>query len=298
MKGVQYLFCLQVLGIGLVGCDRAEKDAEPATPQEMYARVRELIKPNAEHEASDPAEALKWLRMAAEGGLMQAQTDLGGLYYEGGRGVKQDGKEALKWFTMAADQGSKEALVYMGLIHALGVDVPRDRVKACAFWRKAAEAGVQEAQFYLGAYGEDAKERVQWLVKAVQGNNPTVAAQAASALGFLYARGADGVQVDMKEAVRWYELAARGGDAGAQLVYGIMLLQGEQVAKDGEQGMKWIRMSAGQDDPRAMALLINLLRNGADAERNEQEAAAWSERLEKLRKKTSVSSAPQKSVTH
>ena len=59
MKGVQYLLCLQVLGIGLVGCDRAEKDAEPATPQEMYARVRELIKPNTEHQTPDSAEALK-----------------------------------------------------------------------------------------------------------------------------------------------------------------------------------------------------------------------------------------------
>lgn len=288
----------------LVGCDRAEKDAEPATPQEMYARVRELIKPNAEHEASDSAEALKWLRRAAEEGHLQAQTDLGGLYYEGGRGVKQDGKEALKWFTMAADQGSKEALVYMGLIHRRGLGVPRDELKARAYWKEAAEAGIAEAQYYMGAFttatGDlNAAKQAEWLRKAVQSGNPAVAAKAASSLGYIYALGkGGGIRRDMKESARWYAIAARGGDMRAQLVYGIMLLQGEDVPKDAENGMRYIRLAAGQDYPQAIELLIDLLRNGPEAEKNESEASAWAEHLEKLRAKDVVPSAPQGTLHH
>lgn len=284
-------------GLCLVNCERDEKSKEPQTAQEMYEYVHTLLQPNVKRDSSDFGEALKWLRRAAEAGHLQAQTDLGGLYLEGGKGVKQDGKEALKWFSMAANQGSKEALVYMGLIHRRGLGVPPDQKKARACWKEAAEAGIAEAQYYMGAFttatGDlDAVKQAEWLKKAVQSRNPTLAAKAACALGRLYADGKGGIHRDMKESARWYAIAAQGGDMGAQLVHGIMLLQGEFVPKNVEKGMSYIRMSAGQDYPQAIALLINLLRNAENAQENEREAAAWSERLEKLRvKKTATPAA-------
>ena len=278
-----------ISGLQLTGCGQDEKGKEPRTAQEMYEHVQELIKPNVQHEASDPTEALKWLRRAAEAGHLQAQTDLGGIYFSGGTGVHQDGKESLKWFTLAANQGSKEALVYMGLIHRMGLGVPHDEMKAREYWKQAAEAGIAEAQYYMGSFttatGDlNAAKQAEWLRRAVQSGNPGLAAKAACALGYLYAEGkGGGIRRDMKESARWYAIAAQGGDMRAQLVYGIMLLQGESVPKDAEKGMSYIRMSAGQDNPQAIALLINLLRNEKNAQENENEAAAWSERLEKLR---------------
>ncbi|MBF0158421.1 MAG: sel1 repeat family protein [Magnetococcales bacterium] len=56
----------------------------------------------------DPAEAVKWFRMAAEQGYADAQFSLGGLYANG-LGVARDNREALKWLRMAAEQGHEHA---------------------------------------------------------------------------------------------------------------------------------------------------------------------------------------------
>lgn len=275
------------------GCGRQEPAlAEPQTPEEMYARVRELLQPNAQHEASDFAQAMEWLRRAAEAGHRQAQTDLGGIYLEGGKGdVQADGKQAYDWFARAAAQGSREALYYMGLILHAGKDVPQDKPQALQLWRRAAEAGVAEAQLALGLELAQAAgtvpEGVAWLTRAVQAEAAKTAAQAARALGFIYAKGRPGVPQDLPEAARWYKLAADGGDAAAQLVYALMLLEGKPVAKNEAQGVRYLRLAAGQDYPAAMQMLAQLLR----AAKNETEAAAWEQRLESLRQKAEAEAA-------
>ena len=277
-----------VVALLAVSCRQEEKPREPETPQEMYEEVRRLLQPNVEHDASDFGQAMVWLRRAAEGGLLQAQTDLGGIYLQGGKGgVKPDGREAFHWFSKAAEQGNKESLYYLGYILHRGVDMPRDEARALDYWRRAAEGEVAEAQLALGAAltqrAESAPEGVQWLIRAAAQPVPKVAAQASCALGNIYATGKHGVQRDMGEAARWYELAARGGDAPAQLVYAIMLLQGDPLPQDTKQGLVFLRLSAGQDNPQAIALLVNLLRNGQATPTAEGEAEAWMARLEKLR---------------
>ena len=286
----------------LVGCDEPQTP-EPQTPQEMYERVKQLLQPNVEHDASDYAEAMVWLRKAAEGGLVQAQTDLGGIYLEGGKeGIRANGQEAYRWFSQAAAQGSKEALYYMGLILQRGMDMPKDADKALEHWREAAAAGVAEAQFALGmtlaVTQENTREGVEWITKAAGASAPKLAAQAACALGNIYATGRPGLPRNMAEAARWYELAAQGGDAAAQLVYAIMLLEGNPVPQDTTQGMSYLRLSAGQDNPQAIALLINLLRNGGGGEQAEQEAEAWATRLETLRTPSPAPAATEAQSAH
>ena len=56
----------------------------------------------------DNAEAVKWVRRAAEQGYPQAQVKLG-VMYEYGLGVPKDMDEARKWYRKAADQGHAEA---------------------------------------------------------------------------------------------------------------------------------------------------------------------------------------------
>lgn len=274
----------------LVGCGEKKTPEEPQTTQEMYERVQELLKPNVEHDASDFSQAMEWLHKAAEGGLLQAQTDLGGIYLEGGKaGIKPDGKKAYHWFSQAAEQGSKAALYYMGLILQRGMDMPQDTPKALEYWRMAAEGGVAEAQFALGVAlsNDKASEAVQWLIKAAESPIPKLSAQAACALGNLYATGRENVPRDMAESARWYKIAANAGDAASQLVIAIMMLQENNT----EQGMYYLRLSAGQDNPQAIGLLINILRNRNGSEQAEQEANAWAERLETLRRKNKPSAA-------
>jgi TPR repeat protein len=61
----------------------------------MYAKGQAVTKDNA--------EALKWIRQAAEQGYAEAQRLLGVMYYLG-QGVARDDVEAVKWLHKAAEQ--------------------------------------------------------------------------------------------------------------------------------------------------------------------------------------------------
>lgn len=277
MRGMRYFRFLLPLLL-LAACQNEEK-AEPVTPQAMYDKAQQLLKPNVEHEASDYAGAMKYLHQAAEGGLLRAQLDLGGIYFAGGHGVQADAQKAYNWFSLAAAQGSKEAEVFLGILHHDGSLGQKNKEQALKHWRSAAFAGVAEGQYRLGRLlaQDDATraEGVDWLVKA-----SAVVPQAATALGNLYYQYLE----DTATAAAWYEKGALAGDPMAQHVFAEMLLLGDPVTQDADRGLAMLRMAAGQDYKPAMARLINILRNGKDAKDNENEAAAWDARLQELMK--------------
>lgn len=283
MKKMAAALCV---GLLLLSCGEKKEAAEPSTPQEMYARAQELLKPNAQHDASDFAGALAWLQRAAEAGYLPAQTDLGGLYLAGGKGVKPDPVQAMRWFRAAAEQGSMPAHVFIGQLLFDGAGCSRDEKGAMEQWRMAAEAGIPEAQYRLGRvlaqHAETSSQGVIWLRKAVREGQQGGVPAAATALGNLFYTGANGVNQDLEEAARWYGIAATGGDPMAQLVYAEMLLVGEPIPRDEKRGLTMLRMAAGQDYPRAIARLINYLRNTPDAAANAGEADAWAARLQRL----------------
>ena len=80
--------------------------------------------------AKNDEAAVRWLRLAAEGGelggvrqellLMRAL----GAHYEFGKGVPRDLQEAMKWYERAAEQGDVEARTRLGSVRAL---VARER---------------------------------------------------------------------------------------------------------------------------------------------------------------------------
>ena len=65
-----------------------------------------------EIKAKNEANGIKWIRKAAEQGLIEACRSLG-LIYSLGKGVKQDRKESIKWFCKAAEQGDAKAQCYL-----------------------------------------------------------------------------------------------------------------------------------------------------------------------------------------
>lgn len=271
--------CLLLFPLLLHTACQPETTDAPADPQAMYDKAQALLKPNVENGQSDFPGAMQWLHKAAEGGLMRAQLDLGGIYFAGGQGVLPDAQKAYNWFSLAAAQGSKEAEVFLGILHNSGRLGTRDKEAAMKHWRAAADAGIAEGQYRLGRMlvQEDAtrQEGVDWLVKA-----STSVPQAATALGNFYYKHLE----DATTAAAWFEKGAMAGDPLAQHVFAEMLLLGEPVKKDEERGMAMLRMAAGQDYKPAMARLVNVLRNGKQAADNEKEAAAWDARLQELTK--------------
>ena len=92
---------------------------------------------------SDPAEAAKWYRLAAEQGNAIAQFNLG-RSYTGGKGVLKDDAEAVRWFRLAAEQGHAEAQGVLGAMYALGQGALKDPVRA-HIWFNIAGANGNEA---------------------------------------------------------------------------------------------------------------------------------------------------------
>ena len=123
----------------------------------------------------DFQEARKWLQLAAENGVAEAQHNLGWMYSKG-LGGKQNFQEARKWLQLAAENGLAEAQFAMGNMYFKGLGVKRQNLKETLRWYKeSATQGYAEAQFNLGwMYAEgigvkpDLHESTKWLAKAAE----------------------------------------------------------------------------------------------------------------------------------
>ena len=166
--------------------------------------------------ARDQAEAVKWVRKAADQGYPMAQFSLANCY-DNGNGVTKDPVEAAKWMRKAADQGFVSAQNGLAAYYANGKGVAMNQVEAAKWFRKAADQGDALAQYNLGnsyllgrGVAKDAVEAAKWYRKAAdQGDSPSQ-----YNLGNSYANG-DGVAKDEAEAVKWYRKAAQQGHTEA-----------------------------------------------------------------------------------
>ena len=93
-------------------------------------------------------EAVKFHRLYAEQGVVNAQFRLAQMYYEG-LGVEQDYKEAVKWFRLVAEQGDAEAQRSLGEMYHEGLGVEQDYKEAVKWYRLAAEQRNEGAEVNL-----------------------------------------------------------------------------------------------------------------------------------------------------
>ena len=87
------------------------------------------------------AEALRFLKRAAEQGNARAQSLCGQIYATGGRSVPQNWTTAAKWWRKAAEAGRKDAQWYIGVCYYYGRGVDRDVVQAMVWIRTSAAQG-------------------------------------------------------------------------------------------------------------------------------------------------------------
>jgi TPR repeat protein len=92
----------------------------------------------------DHAEAVKWLRKAAEQDFVKAQYNLGGMY-NSGQGVPQDHAAAAKWYRKAAEQGFASAQKNLGAQYGQGQGVPQSDAEAFIWSSIAAISGDEGA---------------------------------------------------------------------------------------------------------------------------------------------------------
>jgi len=104
---------------------------------------------------ADPAAALVWLRLAAEGGHAGAQNQLGCRLCQLSEAPPVLA-EARSWYERAAAAGNAEAMLNLGLLHEEGRGAPHDLEAAVRWYRAAAVRGLDEAADCLENLGVDA----------------------------------------------------------------------------------------------------------------------------------------------
>jgi TPR repeat protein len=182
------------------------------------------------------AEAMVWLRKAADQGYSEAQADLayvirGAPEASGYRSREEALTAAFHLEQLAAEQGNLIAMADLGWHYMYGLGVERDYDEALKWLRRGVEHDERFSEEHLGE---------------------------------MYKHGW-GVPRDDVEAVKWFRRSADQGYRGAQYSLALMLLAGRGVARDPAAAEELLSLAAEQEHSGARRELEKLR-----AERNKQ----------------------------
>jgi TPR repeat protein len=205
-----------------------------------------------------------------------------GLAFEEGRGVsqiypqglKQDYAVAAEWYRKAANQGLDVAQFKLGWMYESGHGVPQDYAEAGSWYRKAADQGLAEAQRYLGDMYEKGRGTPQDYAEAAKWWRKAADqgnADAQFSLGAAYTLGR-GVPEDYAEGVKWHRKAADQGDVYSQFALGTIYAAGPGgVPQNDSEAVRWLLKAAKGGHAKAQYLVGKMYAKG----HNFQEAYAW-----------------------
>lgn len=205
--------------------------------------------------SGDPAEAARWVELAARHGLAAAQLRLGRMLLDGA-GIAKDEAAALGWFKTAARSGDADAMNMAGRCHENGWGAAKDNTVAADWYRRSAEAGHDWGEYNYAnmlfdglGIAADLPLAVEWYLKAAgQGHS-----RAMNQLARCYEEGW-GVAEDHAIAADWYRRSAEGGYFRGQYNYASLLSLAERLddaagwfGKAAEAGNIEIRRRIGRE---------------------------------------------------
>ncbi|XP_044517757.1 death ligand signal enhancer [Gracilinanus agilis] len=171
---------------------------------------------NENMRSGDFETAYSYFQKAAEQGYSKAQYNVG-LCHEHGKGTQKDLSKAVFYYQLAAQKGHQMAQ-YRYARSLLRDEAPReaDKQRAVAMLKQAADAGLKEAQAYLGVLFtkeqfQDERKAVKYLWLAASSGD----SQSKYHMGICYEKGF-GVQKNLGEAMRYYQQSAALGNEPAQ----------------------------------------------------------------------------------
>ncbi|XP_077122405.1 death ligand signal enhancer [Ranitomeya variabilis] len=164
-------------------------------------------------DSGDYRSAFHFFQESAAAGYSKAQYNTA-VCYERGKGVGKDLSKAAELYLLAARGGHQQAK-YRYARYLLNVK-PEDTPSAVKMLQEAAEAGVKEAQAYLGVFYSkeshlDPEKAAKYFWMAAENGD----VQSRYHLGVCYERGF-GVATSGPEAVRHFERAAKSGHEASQ----------------------------------------------------------------------------------
>jgi hypothetical protein len=208
-----------------------------------------------DYNAGDKVGAARALEYAATQGHALALWKLGRMYADGD-GVPHDDLRAFEYFSKIADESADDtpesptASVVASAFVALGTyfldGIPNTYVKP-----DAARAG--EMYHYAASYFGDSNAQYN--------------------LARLYLDG-NGVEQDVRQAARWFNLAAEKGHHPAQALLGHLLVTGQGIPRQRAQGLMWLTLAREGADPSKEAWIAELHEKAfASAPDGERQAA-------------------------
>lgn len=191
--------------------------------------------------------------------------------------VEKDVELALELLNRAGDAERTDALNQLGVEYARGENVPQDDAAAAAYYRRAADLGnhVSQSNYawfrWQGRGGEkDAGEALRYaLMSAEQGNT-----SATYLAGVIHYHGGEGVEVNMAEAARLFDAAAREGHTTAAFNLGIMYRDGDGVEQNLDRAIEWMEVALERGHEEAAGELERL-KASRGAAQPPQEAIWW-----------------------
>jgi TPR repeat protein len=173
----------------------------------------------------DPARAANFLEKAAQRGLIEAEEELGRLFYEGIHLPKDYGK-ASEWYQK-----------YLQSV----------RVSTRSFYR-VREASERLGYLCSGVAGipPDDQQAVKWLLRAAEMGS----AYAQRSIAFRY-RDGNGAAKSLPEMARWFRRAAEQGEVESQFMLGAALYVGMGVPQDYIHAHMWLNLAAASGNSEA-----------------------------------------------
>jgi TPR repeat protein len=194
--------------------------------------------------------------------------NLGAAYYNG-EGVGVNDNLAYAWFLLSSEAGNSsgqdaanrsqaehgpggfnDACLAIGQMYEKGVDLPKNPALAATWYRKAAEHGFAEAVISLAVLYLNVSDYDQarpWCEAAAKKK----LTGGYYCLGYLYQHGF-GVDLNLKEAFRWHDQGARGGNVSSMQALARMYENGEGTKPDHVQAFLWFLFAARRGNQSAM----------------------------------------------
>jgi len=206
----------------------------------------------------DAAHAM-WQQILKEGNG-EAAFNLG-ILYEQGLGVTQSLDKALEYYLLAAENGSRAGAYQVGLMHLGHPDKVKDEVALHWLTVAALDGDTDAAELIESIQSGDSVNKDPLLVVRqllIQGKHQEALDklktltredppnyEAITRLAWLYETGL-GVEQDITEAGRLFQIAAKGGNAEAQYAIAVMHETGVGQAEDKSLAEYWLNQSAAQ----------------------------------------------------
>ena len=242
--------------------------------------------------------SLKYALMAAQRGHIEAQCKVANNYLQG-IGSNKSVSEAIERYEKAVEQGSVEANYNLGLIYYSGVknQLEKSYAQAVQYFLNASKSNYKVSNFYVAkcmiylGQNEDAlnyfnktvlqsdgieilkakdwyefalllidfspnDNRIEeYFLKSAEKDYP----EAQSHLGWLYCKGKYGINKNEIEGVKWIRKAANANDSLGQKLMGDCYKNGIVVNPNNILALSWYKKAALQGHEGALKELISLL---------------------------------------